>query len=62
MVSFQNNLSREQQVIWNNEIVFKDYVTILVKGMAYGKDDVMDESLDMLEFIMNHTPRQLIEK
>ena len=30
--------------------------------MAYGKEDVMDESLDMVEFIMNHTPRKLIEK
>ena len=62
IVSFQNNIVKENHIIWNNQIIFKDYVNTLVKGMAYGKEDVMDESLDMVEFIMNHTPRKLIEK
>lgn len=34
---------------------------MMVKGIAYGRDDVMEESLDMFEFIMAHTPKELVE-
>lgn len=33
----------------------------MVKGIAYGKEEVMEESLDMIEFLIKHTPRALIE-
>jgi hypothetical protein len=43
-------------------VTFKDYVNMLVKGIAYGREDVMEESLDMFEFIMAHTTKELVEK
>lgn len=35
---------------------------MLVKGIAYGKEEIMEESLEFFEFIMEHTPRELMEK
>jgi hypothetical protein len=49
-------------MIWEDEVIFKDYVTTLVKCIAYGNSDTMEESLEMVEFIMQHTPRELVEK
>ena len=37
IVSLENNLSSEDQLIWQDEIIVKDYVNMLVKGIAYGK-------------------------
>lgn len=61
-VSFENKLTSDDQHIWDNEEVLKDYVAILVKGIAYGKEEVMEESLDMIEFLIRRTPRKLMEK
>jgi hypothetical protein len=47
-VSFENNLTKEGQNIWENENILKDYIYILVKGVAYGREEVMEESLDLL--------------
>jgi hypothetical protein len=62
VVSLENNLTSESQVIWEDEVTFKDYVNMLVKGIAYGREDIMEESLDMFEFIMSHTPKELVER
>jgi len=40
-VSFENNLTRDGQNIWENENILKDYISILVKGVAYGREEVM---------------------
>ena len=61
-VSFENNLTRDGQNIWENENILKDYISILVKGVAYGREEVMQESLDLLEFMVAHTSRELAEK
>ena len=58
-VSFENNLTKEGQNIWDNENILKDYISILVKSVAYGREEVMEESLDLLEFMIAHTPRDL---
>jgi hypothetical protein len=60
--SFENNISNDSQNVWENEEVLKDYISSLVKGTAYGREEVMEESLEMLEFIIAHTPRPLVEK
>ena len=60
--SFDNHLTKESQYIWEDETILKDYVSLLVKGLAYGREEVMEESLEMLEFLMAHTPRVLLEK
>lgn len=44
-VSFENKIAGDDQHIWQNEEIFYDYITILVKGIAYGKEEVMEESL-----------------
>ena len=36
-VSFENNSSKDSLLIWSNENIFKDYISILVKGTAYGR-------------------------
>lgn len=38
VVSLENQITPNNQVIWTNEVTFKDYVTVLVKGIAYGKE------------------------
>ena len=35
-VSFENNV-KKGEIIWDDENIFKDYISILVKGMAYGR-------------------------
>jgi hypothetical protein len=62
VVSLENNITSQTQVIWEDEVTFKDYVNMLVKGIAYGREDIMEESLDMFEFIMSHTPKELVER
>ena len=37
-------------------------MSVLVKGTAYGREEVMEESMGLLEFLINHTPRKLAEK
>ncbi len=61
-VSFENKLERDDQHIWENEEILYDYISILVKGIAYGKEEVMEESLEMVDFMIKHTPRALAEK
>ena len=40
-VSFENNV-KKGEYIWEDEDILKDYISILVKGVAYGKEEVME--------------------
>lgn len=37
-VSFENNMTKEGQNIWEHDSILKDYISILVKGVAYGRE------------------------
>ena len=60
VVSLGNKLTKENELIWQDETIFKDYVLTMVKGIAYGKEEVMEESLEMIKFMMKHTPRAIV--
>ena len=60
VVSLGNKLTKEDEMIWQDETIFKDYVLTMVKGIAYGKEEVMEESLEMIKFMMKHTPRAIV--
>lgn len=35
-------------MVWTDPGILKDYISILVKGVAYGREEVMAESLHLL--------------
>lgn len=37
-------------------------MSILVKGLAYGNNSMMEDSLEMLRFIIKYTDSEIIEK
>jgi len=38
VVSFENKLTTKDQIIWDDFDTLNDYINILVKGIAYGKE------------------------
>ncbi len=40
IVSLQNNV--KDNLIWTDKHIVKDYLMILVKGIAYGNSEIMD--------------------
>ena len=48
--------------MWSKEETLVNYVNVLVKGVAYSKEQVMEQSLNMLEFLLSHSSRDLLEK
>jgi hypothetical protein len=62
VVSFENKAAEGKKTVWEDEAVLHDYVQMLVKGIAYGTVEVMEDSLDMTEFLLAHTTPQLLER
>ena len=40
----------------------KDYISTLVKGLAYGNNEIMEDSLEMLKFMIKSTDNEIIKK
>ena len=56
------NKVKKGEVVWSDEETLGKYVGVLVKGVAYGREDVMEQSLEMIEFVLAHSSRDLLEK
>lgn len=58
IVSMENNAkSRNITVIWEEKEIATNYITILVKCIAYGNSETMEEALEMTRFLMKYTKR-----
>ena len=62
VVCFENNLRSSGEVVWSEEETLHDYVQVLVKSIAYGRDDVMEQAFEVIRFVMAHSKRALLEK
>lgn len=52
-----NAKSRNITVIWEEKEIATNYITILVKCIAYGNSETMEEALEMTRFLMKYTKR-----
>lgn len=59
----ENNAnSRNINVIWDEKETANNYIVILVKCVAYGNSETMEEALEMMKFLMRFTKREIIDK
>jgi hypothetical protein len=58
IVSMENNaVSRNVTVIWDEPTTASNYIQILVKCIAYGNSETMEEGLEMMKFLMKYAKR-----
>jgi len=63
IVSMENNAgSRNITIIWDEKETATNYIQILVKCIAYGNSETMEEALEMMKFLMKFTKREIIDK
>lgn len=63
IVSMENNAnSRNVTIIWDDKETATNYISILVKCIAYGNTETMEEALEMMRFLMRFTKREFIDK
>lgn len=58
IVSMENNANnRSISIIWDEKETATNYIQILVKCIAYGNSETMEEGLEMMKFLMRYTKR-----
>jgi hypothetical protein len=63
IVSMENNaVSRNVTLIWDEITTASNYIQILVKCIAYGNSETMEEALEMMKFLMKYAKREIIDK
>ena len=63
IVSLENNaMSRNIEIIWDDKDTTRNYINILVKCVAYGNPETMEEALAMMGFLIKYAKREFIDK